>query len=635
MKRLISFVLALVLILSLGVTAFATETATKGSITITNATIGDTYKIYKIFDATYDEGSADTDNDGTKDNVSYNLAKTVKENGIDVPNPIFEYMFEDDQNAAYDETTGTYTNAYFTFVEATGLVERNKTATDDDEICKYLADMIRALELELEAPMYLEAKTADNKIVAFTELDYGYYLIDKAANADGTDVAVTITSNTPTVNVIDKNQKPATEFSKLVKDQTTGEWKPSNSAGIGDIIEYKIEFTATNYDGEEQITYYTVKDTKGGALWAEFDSITIQVGDKILKKGYYHATSENEGAHITNEWKFLGKDAEGNSYWNNEEKEADNAEDKAEWYLIHRGFDEFDIVIPWMTKHNFTGTTNGFTLTYGDNATSENPSPCNVVIKYTASVEPSALIGNPQNGNLWNSADLSWNTTNPSYTPPGPDPSTTNTATYALGLHKIDAADKHSMAGVVFEIYSDEACQNPVYVIPTNVKGVYILDDLNTVVSGEKRESSRKLYAEYLEAYLDGANQKNVLTTEANGKFAVLGLEAGTYWLKETKTLDGYNILSKPEKVEVGQTANIFTVVTDEEGNVVDSTQVAEGQIGHNYVATPVNVENSKGVQLPSTGGMGTMMLITFGTLVAIAFGVLMITQKKMSIYRD
>ena len=41
------------------------------------------------------------------------------------------------------------------------------------------------------------------------------------------------------------------------------------------------------------------------------------------------------------------------------------------------------------------------------------------------------------------------------------------------------------------------------------------------------------------------------------------------------------------------------------------------------------------GVELPSTGGKGTMMLITFGSIVAMAFAVLMITQKKMSVYKD
>ena len=48
MKKFLSIMMVLVLVLSLGVTAFAAET---GSITITNATIDETYAVYKIFDA--------------------------------------------------------------------------------------------------------------------------------------------------------------------------------------------------------------------------------------------------------------------------------------------------------------------------------------------------------------------------------------------------------------------------------------------------------------------------------------------------------------------------------------------------------------------------------------------------------
>ena len=48
-----------------------------------------------------------------------------------------------------------------------------------------------------------------------------------------------------------------------------------------------------------------------------------------------------------------------------------------------------------------------------------------------------------------------------------------------------------------------------------------------------------------------------------------------------------------------------------------------------------MNIENFSGVELPSTGGEGTIMMITFGTMVALAFAVLLITQKKMSIYQD
>ena len=66
MKRLFSLVMALVLILSLGVTAFAADN--NGSITITNATKNDIYKLYHIFDATYS-----TDALGNADAVSYSI----------------------------------------------------------------------------------------------------------------------------------------------------------------------------------------------------------------------------------------------------------------------------------------------------------------------------------------------------------------------------------------------------------------------------------------------------------------------------------------------------------------------------------------------------------------------------------
>ena len=46
------------MLLALGTTAFAVEN-NDGSITITNATVGKNYSIYKVFDLTYDDSNAD------------------------------------------------------------------------------------------------------------------------------------------------------------------------------------------------------------------------------------------------------------------------------------------------------------------------------------------------------------------------------------------------------------------------------------------------------------------------------------------------------------------------------------------------------------------------------------------------
>ena len=586
MKRLFSFMMAVVLVLSLGVTAFAAENT--GSITITNATVDNSYSLYKIFDATY---SADAN--GNANAVSYS---------IKTDNQFFSYMFGAD---------GKTENTYFAYDAVTGAVTR-KEGTEKSDIISYLTDMVRS---EKDSFTAVDSKTATGKTLVFSDLPYGYYLIDKGVGA-----AVTIDSNTPDVKVIDKNQIPGTDFDKMVWDEETETWVSSSSANIGDIVDFKVEFDATNYDGEKQIKYYTIKDTKGSALWVEFDDITVKVGNTTLTQGYYHCANPSID---TDEWEYLGT-------WT-DEKNPDNAQ----WYLIHHGYDEFDIVIPWMSKHDFTGTTNGFTLTYGDGSESKYDSPVDVVIEYSASVEPGATIGGGKDNNLWNTAKLTWT----SDTTDGPDdPSSTDITVFALGLEKIDADTREHLAGAVFEVYRDADCTQPVYVIPTNIKGVYILDDLNTIVSGENRETSREKYAAYLEAYLGAdyaTTQKNVVTSEANGKLIILGLEAGDYYLKEAEAPDGYNKLATTTMVTVGQTNNSFFVIADGNGNVVDEQNALEGYTKYNYTATSIPVENSKGVELPSTGGEGTMMLITIGTMVAMAFAVLLITHKKMSIYHD
>jgi LPXTG-motif cell wall-anchored protein len=110
------------------------------------------------------------------------------------------------------------------------------------------------------------------------------------------------------------------------------------------------------------------------------------------------------------------------------------------------------------------------------------------------------------------------------------------------------------------------------------------------------------------------------MTTPDTGRLIILGLEAGSYYMKETRPPEGYNQLAAAVEVKVaveGSTA----------GRVVVN--------GVETIVYTARIVNNQGVELPSTGGKGTMMLITIGTLVTVAFAVLMITQKKMSVYHD
>ena len=589
MKRLFSFMMALVLVLSLSVTVFAAEDT--GSITITNATVDKTYAPYKIFDASISGGE--------DSGFIYSIEKT---------NQFFTVLFPDVKE------DGTAENIYFTYTpidDKHGFVAI-KTGYDKTALINYLTDLVKRDGMVPAA----KPQTATSETVKFEDLDYGYYVITSTLGA-----AVTINSTDPDVVVIDKNQKPGNGFDKLVWDEDTNTWVKNSSANIGDIVDFKVEFDATNYNGDKLIKHYIVGDNKGNALWVEFNSIKVTVNGVSAGRGWYHCTNDDDALNLdTGDW----INAQKPDQW------AETA-NEAGWYLIHNGYDDFDIVIPWVNGYTFTENGEAYELKYPENVelTSKyRVSPAKVVIEYKASVEPTADIDG--NTNLFNEVDLSWkDETIVTY----PDEPKTDLTVHAIGITKTDGATGDLLAGAVFEIYSDEDCTVPVYVIPTDVEGVYILDDLKTIVSGENRETSREKYAAYLEVYLNGAEQKNEVVTQLNGKLVVLGLEKGAYYLKETAAPAGYNKLSTPVVIEIDGTTETYTFKTNNAGEVVEEDVATKTHTYAKVEGQPV--ENNKGMELPSTGGKGTMILIAIGSMVAMAFAVLLITHKKMSIYHD
>lgn len=582
MKKLLSIMLVLTIVLSLSVTAIAAET---GSITITNATIGQTYNLYKFFDATYAadaNGNPSLDSDG---------------------NPIVSYTIDSEHNQFFDDmfgSDGKTENPYFNYDGNTGAVTKKGTASDKD-IIAYLDGLASAVEPDASIPA-----TSDE--VVFSGLSTGYYLIDRGVTS-----TVTITTNMPDISIIDKNQIPGTNFDKLIV--ADGAKVDSDFANIGDEIAFEISFAATNYDGEEMIKYYTIHDVKSSALWVEFDDVAVSVGGDELANGYYFFAGPVGSEAETGEWNYLGTWTEGDP-------------SDADWYLIHYGYDEFDIIIPWLDDYTFScnAENNTFELIFDLDENDENTvlsesmydATTNVVVTYTAAVGPDAV-----NGTVINEANLTWEHTDGSAG--NDDTEKTEIKVHNLGITKIanDSA-KSRLAGAIFELYRDADCTVPVYVIPTGVDGVYILDDIDTVVSGDKRISSREAYAgDALNAWLaadpnpdaDGTNRRNDMITPNNGQIVVLGLKDGTYYLKETEAPAGYNKLSLPVEIEVGGTA----VSTYETGYQVYGTTVV----------------NNRGVELPATGGEGTFWLITIGTIMVIGFAVFLITHKKMSVYTD
>lgn len=155
----------------------------------------------------------------------------------------------------------------------------------------------------------------------------------------------------------------------------------------------------------------------------------------------------------------------------------------------------------------------------------------------------------------------------------------------------------------------------------------------NGEVAGDKVNIKKVTEGEYRVATPEEAAIKgfksDVIVSGTNGRVLVKGLDAGTYYLRETKAPDGYNKLLSDIKVEIkpvydNSTGKLksYTVDYTYNGNKTQGTVITSQDN-----SPEVAVENKTGAQLPSTGSKGALMvtlagIVLFGALTASkAFG--------------
>lgn len=247
-KKFVSLLLAVVMTMALGISGFAANTmdagTTSGTITIKNASKGETYSIYKIFDAEVNPQNTDA----------------------------VRYKVPDGSNFT--------TNDYFE-VDAEGYVTVKEAGKSADGLSTDAIDYLKKY-VEAGNVTATQTKTAEGGALVFENVPFGYYFISSTLGA-----AVTVNTNHPDATVSDKNtkdpewhpedpDKPNDVVGKTIKtDAGNVEEKDYK---IGDIVTFQIKIDTTNYKGEDKITSYLINDVLPDGM--EFVAIdSVKAGD--------------------------------------------------------------------------------------------------------------------------------------------------------------------------------------------------------------------------------------------------------------------------------------------------------------------------------------------------------------------
>ena len=157
------------------------------------------------------------------------------------------------------------------------------------------------------------------------------------------------------------------------------------------------------------------------------------------------------------------------------------------------------------------------------------------------------------------------------------------------------------------------------HIVPDYLSGRAIVDS-NSKVTG----------------WADTEETGSKLTSDANGLFKVIGLDDGTYHLKETKAPAGYNLLTNDITVVItAATTNGQSWTDGDAAKALTALSVTadgkNGSVDDNKGIGSITIANNKGATLPSTGGMGTTLFYVLGSILVLGAVVLLVSKKRMN----
>lgn len=668
-KRLLSVVLALVLVLGLSVTAFAAdETTYTITITTNDATtknVTDRYEAYQIFAGTVTNGfTAGVTGSGTNANPNSNtlsditwgtgvnaeglmqallsnttivtgtttigasVKKALEDAGYTVANDSGWTIQKGEENAAFADAKVAQTVANW-LAENTGVV-------------KTFADIAGANKSSSTS----YKSTVDGNNYKIEGVPGGYYLIVDTYNEGGnnekgtadSEFILTVAGNAQ-VNV--KSDIP-TVAKDILGYGANGNAK-GDAAGIGDTVTFRLTGTLPENVNEYKKYAYTFHDTLSAGL-------TYDVFGQIYVKVYKTDGTFGPDVQDGSKYDVYVLNAGANGYTPNSSP-SDN-------HSLDVSF--ADLLTLKGTKATDTDDFGRYTP-----ATSDDPvnvplsNTSEIIVEYSVTVNESAAFTNTNQVYLQYANDPEW--VDPGTGAAGTAPTgVTTTQTVNVYTFELDATkkgvgtDENALAGAGFTLTKENSGTTYYAVFTKSATGNdYTLAGwisasdlekylgLETGKLGEFKNWGAAL-AENKETNeeplkdLDLSGKYLVATSSSDagdnkGKFNVKGLDEGVYTISEVVTPDGYNTM---DPFDVTITANINTtgVLTED-----TSASVTEGRtdvtVDDDGIETDgkvdLTLQNTQTV-LPGTGGMGTTIFRVAGILLlAGAAAYLLLSGRK------
>lgn len=592
MKKLFALLVSALLIATLLVPATAAETH---DLFITNSAPDHTYDAYQIF-------GGDLSTDGSVlSNVVWGSA--IVGDDYDYAEALIAALSTDEK--AIDTVNGT-TTLKDVFVKLTTDTVKNLptekkanavceilgTISNDSAILDRFAEVVGEVVYDADGNFqnhkYLgdatgtSTRSADETGYEINGLPSGYYLVkDRDNTVDGaadfyTKYIVRVV-NSATITV----KGEGVSVDKTVNDTLDGTYTEYEDASTNETLYYKWVGTLPNNLASYDAYNYKFVDTMSkGLKFVEFESIYIENANGSVA----HVFMDLNDALDTND-------------------------------TLPEG-----IVITGTEAADGTNDNQVFTLEIVDlMASYPNILPSQrIVVKYSTIITRDAILAS----SMTNKVEVQYSN-NPNGIGTGTTvPDVAHAFTFEIDIDKYDAADQAiKLEGVEFVLYYQDA------VADGEIVKHYALVITEEMVAAGTAINGRVCTADdvgTVYGFTTNRDEASILDTDANGRIDLVGLDAGIYYLEETKTNDGYNLLDTPVQVEIKPT---YTVTGDECAVAVE--YVVDGR--SQGTSNTVGVRNSKGSSLPSTGGIGTTIFYIVGGILAVAAIVLLITKRRMS----